>query len=353
MRIGTPGERSSDRIMRKMVAGRLGIAETETERLAANGCGSCGHSAEKTASDCSCEDCPCSGKEAARCASGCPECGAAMQVRGNMERCAGCGYATASEEGKETLSRTASATKKASETSILAYLIKEATEDEAAYYKKIFPDEYANELTGKPDSGKPGEKVEYSSKPADGKVSARRRHAEHEAGQCEVPDAHPEQGASAGSGATELPDPKWQSGDSANSISGPEKVKEHGGHVGGEPGEAGDVSEPDLGVPSKAARRVRADGRIDLSEHGANSVDGPTPPKPKAQSANADGGQVSEPDLGIPSKGADRWIDRKLMAVLCPPCAREMQACGIKRVRASWLSSQLAKQADRRGINRR
>lgn len=79
-----------------------------------------------------------------------------------------------------------------------------------------------------------------------------------DAGEAEVPDSHPESGVGAGSGATSTPDPKRQKGESANSVTGPEKVKDHG--AGGSPKPAGEVKEPDLGVPSKAAMRRKADG---------------------------------------------------------------------------------------------
>jgi len=71
-----------------------------------------------------------------------------------------------------------------------------------------------------------------------------------DAGEAEVPDAHPESGVSSGSGATSTPDPKRQSGESANSVTGPEKVKDHGS--GSSPKESGDVKTPDLGLPKGA-----------------------------------------------------------------------------------------------------
>ena len=75
-----------------------------------------------------------------------------------------------------------------------------------------------------------------------------------DAGEVKVPDNHPESGVSSGKGG-DVPDPKWQKGDSANSVSGPEKVHQHG------TGEQcpGEVKAPDLGVP-KGALRKQADG---------------------------------------------------------------------------------------------
>lgn len=78
-----------------------------------------------------------------------------------------------------------------------------------------------------------------------------------DAGEVTLPDNHPESGLTPGSGG-DCPDPKWQKGDSANSVSGPEKVKDHG--TSGKPKESGDVKEPDLGVPKGASMRRRADG---------------------------------------------------------------------------------------------
>lgn len=79
---------------------------------------------------------------------------------------------------------------------------------------------------------------------------SRRLCAADEAGSVEVPDKNPESGVGDGSGGTDNPDPKWQSGESANSISGPEKVKDHG--AGDSPKDAGDVEVPDLGLPKGA-----------------------------------------------------------------------------------------------------
>ena len=363
MKIVQPGSRHSDAIIQRFVAESLHIAETDEEfsKTAARGCPcECKECTGTKDCPCSCPDCVCqktASKVAAKCpdcppgctckcdchaktASACPECGSAMLRKGNMERCA-CGYAQASEM---------TAVKKTA---------KEMSVEE--YYRKIFPDDYASELAADKSVTPPaGEKVEYKNKPVDSKVSkrvtAREILAAEEAGKCEVPDAHPENGVSSGSGDTSTPDPKWQKGDSANSVSGPEKVKEHG--AGDKPKEAGDVDTPDVKSANRVtAREILADidrvhpaggGTCDLSTEHTNSVSGP-------EKADEHGAGLKEPlDVKAPDlKAADRMIPREVVAKFCPECADEMARRGIKAVRASFIASQIAERAEARGFLQR
>jgi hypothetical protein len=96
-----------------------------------------------------------------------------------------------------------------------------------------------------------------------------------DAGEAEVPDAHPESGVSSGSGATSTPDPKRQAPPSANSVTGPEKVRDHG--TGDSPKDAGDVDAPDLGVPKGASFRLTADDEDD-GGHQCSQCGGPLVP---------------------------------------------------------------------------
>lgn len=344
MKIVQPGSRHSDAIIQRFVAESLHIAETDEEFSKT---ASAEEGSEKTAGKCECPpgckcDCDCHDKTA----SACPECGSAMLRKGNMERCA-CGYAQAAELTAKTADK-----KTAKDTSV------------AEYYRKIFPDDYASELASDKCVTPPaGEKVEYKSKPVDSKVSkrvtAREILAGEEAGKCEVPDADPASGLSAGSGDTSTPDPKWQKGDSANSVSGPEKVKDHG--AGDKPKEAGDVDVPDLGLPKGAtrvtAREVLADidrvdaaggGECDLSTDHTNSVSGPEKAESHGTGMKAPD-EVKAPDL----KAADRMISREVIARFCPECAEEMAHRGIKAVRASFIASQIAERAEARGFLQR
>lgn len=333
MKLVPPGSRWSDGLIQRTVAGILNIPETEEMYKTASGVCEC-----KEGESCS----VCKKDETEKQASACPQCGAGMLRSGAMEKCS-CGYAQAN--GWERATKKVAEEKKPSETSV------------KDYWKKLFPDAYANELTGTPHTGPAGTPVKYEIKPSGTLPGAKKSKtvisvrdilaAEHcESGVCEVPDADPTPGED-GVNATETPDPRWQSGDSANSVSGPERAKSHGGPA---KQESGDVQAPDLGVP-RGARRKKADGRLDLNEHGANSVDGPVPPKPAAQSAKTESGSVNAPDLGVPkgaSKDNDPWISREAIAQLCPPCAEEMTKRGIKRVRASFIARQIAVNAPQR-----
>jgi len=344
MKIVTPGERHSDAIMRRFAADSLGISEfdePELEKTAAKDC------CEKCSEGETCVNCECHKKEASvdKKANACPECGGHMQVTGSMERCA-CGYAQASTIAK--------AAKAAKDTSV------------GEYYRKIFPDDYAKQLSADKEVTPPaGKKVEYGSKPVDSKVGGRvylrTVVAEGDYKDCEVPDSHPESGASAGSGATDTPDPKWQSGDSANSVSGPEKADSHG--VGGKPKDAGDVETPDVKSAGKARKdcsdcqeikkacykhrkAVSAESEsLDLSTEHTNSVSGPE--KSKSHGAGtAEPSSVSAPDL----KNANRLIPRSTIAKFCPECAVEMERRGIKAVKASFIAKQIAERAEARGF---
>jgi hypothetical protein len=221
-----------------------------------------------------------------------------MAVKGNMERCA-CGYAQATHATRKT----AAQKRKASETSV------------ADYYKKIYPDDYVSELTGKPDSGKAGEKVEYGNLDADkpvgdvspggSSVNARRVTARDilafgeeqegipQACVCEVKDGKPAPKSEQPNGSVnEAGDCKNQGGDSANSVGGPGDIPK-GEKPNGAAGEAGDVKTPDLGVP----------------------------------------------------KGAKGFISREMVAKFCPECADEMKRAGIKAISASFIAKTIADKA--------
>jgi hypothetical protein len=279
--IGIPGQRASDRIISGFVARSLNIPETEAELT-------------KTAAA---EECP-KGCKCAKCAAKtagthCPQCGGGMQTKGNMERCA-CGYAQATHAAK-----TASETKKkASETSV------------AEYYKKIYPDDYVSELTGSPDSGKGGEKIEYGTVPCDkavgdvgvkaSRVSVRdilafgeEQTDVPEAGKCEVPDKKPIPKSEKPNGAVnEAGDCHDMGGDSANSVGGPNDIPK-GEKPNGPVNEAGEVKTPDLGVP----------------------------------------------------KGAKKMLTRAQVAAFCPECAEEMKKSGIKAVSTEFIAKTIANRA--------
>lgn len=302
--IGTPGHRASDQIMQRFAASQLGIPERETEVTP--------EPEVKTAST----------KKTAT--SNCPQCGGAMSAKGNMERCA-CGYAQATAQAK-----TASSTpKKASETSV------------AEYYKKIYPDDYVSELTGTPDSGCGGDKVEYGNVSIDKpvgdvgvKASMRVRASDIEtAGDCEVPDAHPEPKSEKPNGkADEAGNAKVQSGDSANSVGGPNDIPK-GEKPNGSANEAGDVKVPDLGVPSKAATRRRA---MTACQKCGSNLDA------NAQCPTCNSGAEAAQDSGAT---ASKFISREVIAKFCPECADEMAKAGVKAVRATVIAKAIAERA--------
>jgi hypothetical protein len=282
--IGIPGKRVSDQIMTRFAARQLGIPETDAE-------------VEATTKTAAAEgDCP-KGCKCAKCmktaGTHCPQCGGPMAVKGNMERCA-CGYAQATQ----TARKTAAEKKKASETSV------------SEYYKKIYPDDYVSELTGTPDSGKGGEKVEYGHVSIDkpvgevgvkaSRVTAREvlgfgeeQTDVPQAGDCEVKDSKPTPKSEKPNGsANEAGDCKVQSGDSANSVGGPGDIPK-GEKPNGSAGEAGDVKTPDLGVP----------------------------------------------------KGARTMLTRAQIAAICPECAEQMKKDGIKAVSAEFIAKTIAARA--------
>lgn len=277
MKILAQDERCSERLIRKLTADILNIPESddgETQKTATDEAAKCA----KCGSEMADEKCVKCAKEASdTTASACPKCDSPMQVIANIERCV-CGYGQP-------------ARKKAEDTSV------------GEYYRKIFPDAYVSEMTGDPkETG--DEEVKYEMK-SNTKVSARevmrrkrvrrKMHGSETAGECEVPDAHPESGVNEGSGATATPDPNEQKDESANSVTGPEKANSHGTGL-------------------------------------------------------QDPGSVSAPDLGLP-KGAkkEQWITREVMATLCPPCAEEMRRRGITKVKASTVAKLIAARADEAG----
>lgn len=151
MRILNHGQRFSDRVILRTVAETLGIPETEAAGL------------NKTASDhtAACANCPCEdGMTCKKCAChtsastehtaemGCPECETKMYrtLDESMNRCASCGYAEAVQKPDTVVNQ-----KTAADTSLLEY------------YKQIFPDDYAKELTADtaPKTPAAGKKVEY------------------------------------------------------------------------------------------------------------------------------------------------------------------------------------------------
>lgn len=138
MRIRVGSERTSDRISKLITADTLHIP------MADSPADEDGH--VKTASV---------SEDATKVAgTGCPQCGAALQKSGSMERCAGCGYAQASATTEKPVMR------------------KSAKEiDVAQYYKQLFPDAYVKEMT-KDTPSKPKDKVEYEVLPSDKPVKA-------------------------------------------------------------------------------------------------------------------------------------------------------------------------------------
>jgi hypothetical protein len=154
-----------------------------------------------------------------------------------------------------------------------------------------------------------------------------------DAGEAEVPDAHPESGASSGSGATSTPDPKRQSGESANSVTGPEKVRDHG--TGDSPKDSGDVKTPDLGVPKGASMRLTADEEDDDDGHSCNQCGGPLVPlgslgKRKHYRCRNCGAQTSKKGMRKRADGTCQKCGTPLnQAGMCPTCnssAEQQQA---------------------------
>jgi hypothetical protein len=148
MRIQEPGSRFSDRMIRRTVAETLGIPETESDRKGLSKTAST-HTAGCDCCECPQDNCKCACKcpdHMAACAATCPDCSTAMQRIGEMDRCP-CGYAQAATE-KEPVKTVA---KSAADASILSY------------YKQIYPDTYAKELTSDmpPKTPAAGKKVEY------------------------------------------------------------------------------------------------------------------------------------------------------------------------------------------------
>jgi len=327
MKILSQDERHSERIIQKLAADILNIPETDAdlEKEAAEKC-----------LDCKCSPCECpSNKSAmteegkcakcgaelvqgkcAKCASvsRCPSCDGPMQVIGNIERCA-CGYGKAAQ-------------KRAEDTSI------------GEYYRKIFPDAYVSEMTGKPKET-PDKDICYEMK-SNTKISAkdiikkkpmRKMHGGAEgSGECTVPDAHPESGVGEGSGADVTPDPKWQSGESANSVTGPEKVTQHGTGLK----EPDSVVAPDLGLPRGARKATREYYKCQSCGHDYKADASTTCP------------QCDSPEVKRAVKDSE-WVTREVMAVLCPPCAEEMARRGITRVKAETIAKLIAKRADDTG----
>lgn len=313
MRIGTPGQRVSDQIMRGFVARQLGIPETDAEQDALTKTAAVTDQ-PKTSTDHN--------------AASCPECGANMLRKGNMERCA-CGYAQASPTAR-VANETAAQPRRASETSV------------AEYYKKIFPDDYVSELTGEPDAGQGGEKVEYGhvnlNKPTGDvgvkahRVSVRRfvaEGAEDSAGECEVPDKDPTPPEAKPNGkAKETGDCKEMGGDSANSVGGPSDIPA-GEKPNGKANEAGEVKTPDLGVPKGAHRRT-AGGMCQ-----------------KCGTALDQAGACPTCNSGAEQNQAQasRMLTREQVAAFCPECAVEMKRLGVKAISARWIASKIAERA--------
>lgn len=325
MRIGTPGHRASDRIMQAFVSKQLGIPETEADLPVEKTASTIKTAACDCPKGCKCASCDCHKSAAKHTAVSCPECGSAMARRGNMERCA-CGYAQATAAAQKT----ANQKRKASETSV------------TEYYKKIFPDDYVNELTGKPDSGDGGEKVEYGhvdiNKPVGDvgvkahRVSARQVLAEDGAGDCEVPDKDPTPPDQKPNGsANEAGDAKMMGGESANSVGGPEDMPK-GEKPNGSANEAGEVKTPDLGVPSKAATRKRAVGSVCAKCGTALDQSGQCP------TCNGSAEQAQ-------AQASRKMLSREQVAALCPSCADEMKRQGVKAISAEWLAKSIAGRA--------
>lgn len=317
MRIGTPGQRSSDQIMQRFVASTLGIPEKDggSQNLDQT-------PVTKTAS-------------LKKDAGGCPECGGLMIRKGNMEKCA-CGFAQATATKKM-----AEDEHKASETSV------------AEYYKKIFPDDYVGELTGTPDSGSGGDKVEYGNVDVNksvgdvgvkaSRVTVRQMlAAEHEeSGKCEVPDSDPTPPEEQPNGkANEAGDAKVMSGDSADSVGGPGDIPASE-KPNGAADEAGQVDVPKANLPSaaKSGRRKVAGGVC-----------------MKCGSQTDDAGQCPTCNAGAEQAQAQasrKYLSRAQVAAFCPECATEMERQGIKAISASFLAKSITKRAEEiRGLNK-
>ena len=318
--IGIPGQRHSDRLVQRFVAGKLGIPETDADLPTPP--------TTKTAST----ETP----DPKTAGTHCPECGGAMSVKGNMERCA-CGYACATAAAVKSVGRK----KLASETSV------------KEYYSKIYPDDYVSELSGKPDSGKAGEKVEYGTVPLEkpvgdvgvgvkaSRVTARDILGFGEeqgdvppAGKTEVPDKKPtppDEGPN--KAVNEAGDAKMMGEESANSVGGPNDIPK-GEKPNGPVNEAGEVKVPDLGVPSgKKGKTVRGitcpkDGSV-LNAMG------------QCPTCSAAGEQ--QDDAGTAQ--ANQLISREVVAKFCPECAEEMKKAGIKAVRASFIAKAITDRA--------
>jgi len=297
MRIGTPGLKGSDQIMQRFVAKQLGIPETDAQL-------------EKT---------PEMKKEAAIVVAGilCPECGSRMDRSGNMERCA-CGYAQATASATKVAEK-----KRASDTSV------------AEYYKKIYPDDYVSELTGKPDSSKV---TEYGHVPIDkpvgdvGMKTSLRVRGEDEAGKCEVKDSDPTPPEESPCGsANEAGECKDMGGESANSVGGPGDIP-GSEKPNGKAQEAGQVEVADAGLPSaaKSSRRRVAVGAACAKCGSSLDQSGQCPTC----------GATSTPQVQ-----GRRMLTREQIAIICPSCAQEMQRLGVKAISANWLASQIAGRA--------
>jgi hypothetical protein len=208
---------------------------------------------------------------------------------------------------------------------------------------KMITEESANSVSGPNDASKhgPGNGKYTKTEAPDlgqGKHKAKRafpRIADgHPAGSpTSMEDPSPQSGVGAGSGATATPDPSWQSGDSANSVSGPEKASGHGAGVKA----PGDVAAPDLGLPRGAKRKA------------AKHADGCGCGFCKAIKSKGEG-KSEESDSDSGDKDAKRWITREVMATLCPPCAVEMAKRGIKQVRAGVIAKMIAERAEKKGF---
>lgn len=201
---------------------------------------------------------------------------------------------------------------------------------------KMITEESANSVSGPNDASKHG--------PGNGKYTKTEApdlgQGKHKAfpriADTSVEDPSPQSGVGAGSGATSTPDPSWQSGDSANSVSGPEKASGHGAGIKA----PGDVASPDLGLP-RGAKRKHAGGHASGCGCGFCKAI-------KNKGKGEDKGDDASDDTS--EKDAKRWITREVMATLCPPCAVEMAKRGIKQVRAGVIAKMIAERAEKKGF---
>jgi hypothetical protein len=175
MRIVEPGKRYSDQISLKVTAERLGIpvsdaelVKTASDKTAEHTCEHLcpAHNAPVAQCQCPCQVCPPEAKKAETTRQ-CVKCGAVMtKTSDDMDYCVACGYADVPVAKPPHAPQASS---KDGQTKTAAEVEKSVLE----YYKKIYPDDYAKELTGTPKSPPVGTQVSYGLKGASVVVDAK------------------------------------------------------------------------------------------------------------------------------------------------------------------------------------